>query len=68
MPLPPSPASRCARFTYEVKGEKSFVMSYDSPRRLAGLVPGLVRGVARRYGTTCTVRELPGDRFEVTFP
>ncbi len=62
------PNAHPPRFTYEVKGEKSFVMSYDSPRKLAGLVPGLVRGVARRYGTTCTVRELPGDRFEVTFP
>ncbi len=55
------------RFTYERKGEKAFVMTYRSHRALGGLVPGLVHGIARYYGTKCTVRDLGGGRFEVGF-
>jgi len=62
------PNAHPPRFTYERKGDKSFVMTYQSPRKLGAMVPGLVRGVARRYGTRCSIRDLGGDRFEVTFP
>jgi hypothetical protein len=55
------------RFTYEKKGPKSFVMTYASQRGLSAMVPGLIRGVARHYGAQCTVKDLGGDRFEVTF-
>ncbi len=62
------PNAHPPHFTYERKGDRSFVMTYASPRHLGAMVPGLVRGVARRYGTRCTIRDLGGDRFEVAFP
>lgn len=62
------PNAHPPHFTYERKGDRSFIMTYASPRKLGALVPGLVRGVARRYGARCIIRELGGDRFEISFP
>ncbi len=62
------PNAHPPHFTYERKGEKSLLMTYRSPRGLGAMVPGLVNGIARHYGTRCTVKALAGDRFEVTFP
>lgn len=61
------PNAHPPRFTYEKKGPKSFVMSYASQRGLAAMVPGLVRGVARKFGEQCAVKDLGGGRFEITF-
>ncbi len=62
------PNAKPPRFKYEKKTDKSFEMSYDSGRGLAGLIPGLVKGVARRYKTTVTIDQLSPGRFKVTFP
>jgi hypothetical protein len=60
--------ARPPRFKYESKTDKSFEMVYDSARGLPDLIPGLVKGVARRYQTTVTVDKLGTNRFRVTFP
>jgi hypothetical protein len=60
--------ARPPRFKYENKTDKSFEMVYDSARGLPDLIPGLVKGVARRYKTTVTVDKLGTNRFRVTFP
>ncbi|MFO0583811.1 MAG: heme NO-binding domain-containing protein [Anaeromyxobacter sp.] len=55
------------QFSYESVTEKSFVMVYHSARGLDGLIPGLVKGVARRYGTTCTVQKVGPAKYKVAF-
>ena len=61
------PNAHPPRFTYEKQGPKAFVMTYASHRGLGAMVPGLVRGIARHYHERCTVKELGGNRFEVSF-
>jgi hypothetical protein len=61
------PNAHPPHFTYEQKGPKTFVMAYSSRRGLSALVPGLIRGTARHYNESCTVKDLGGGRFEVSF-
>lgn len=42
-------------FKYEWKGDKHLIMHYNSGRGLVGLMPGLVRGVAKYYKETLKV-------------
>jgi hypothetical protein len=62
------PNARPPRFRIEKTSAKTLVLAYQSPRKLGAMVPGLVRGVARKYGTPCTVRDLGGEKYEVSFP
>jgi hypothetical protein len=42
-------------------------MEYESHRGLAEMVPGLVKGVARKYGEHVSVKRSGSNRFELTF-
>ncbi len=59
--------ARPPRFKYENKTDRSFEMVYESDRGLGDMIPGLVKGVARRYRTACTIERLGPTRFKITF-
>jgi Haem-NO-binding len=61
------PNAHPPKFTFENRTDKSFVMVCHSTRGLADLVPGLVKGVARRYKTSCSVTKVGANRFQVQF-
>jgi hypothetical protein len=42
-------------------------MHYDSPRGLVALMPGLIRGVARYYRETLSVK-VKANEVHITFP
>ena len=54
------------RFTYEWQGEKHLVMHYSSSRGLVALMPGLIRGLGKRFKDNPTV-SLKNNDVHVTF-
>ena len=60
------PDARPPDFRYEWLDDRTLVMEYRSHRGLAGLMPGLVRGVAAYYDESVSVTR-DGDRITVRF-
>lgn len=54
------------RFTYNWRSDNELVMTYDSPRGLVALMPGLVRGVAKHYHESVNV-SLHGNDVTIRF-
>jgi Heme NO binding. len=54
-------------FTLDWQGEKVMLMKYRSPRGLAMLMPGLIRGIAKHYKEHVKV-DLVNDTVRVQFP
>ena len=55
------------RFHYHWLGDDTLVMTYESKRGLAALMPSLIRGVGQYYGETLEV-ERNGDELTIQFP
>ncbi len=61
------PNAKPPRFSYEWQDDDTLVMTYDSERNLAALMPGLIRGVGAYYREKLEVTQR-GDRMIVHFP
>lgn len=61
------PSAKPPRFKFEDKGPKALVMEYSSSRGLADLMPGLIKGVARKYGERVSIKRSAPNRFELAF-
>jgi hypothetical protein len=61
------PNAHPPKFRFEDKGPKMLVMEYSSSRNLADLLPGLIKGVARKYGERVSIKRQGANRFELTF-
>ena len=61
------PNAKPPRFAYQWKDDDTLVMTYESERHLAALMPGLIVGVGAFYRESLEVTRR-GDRITVHFP
>ncbi|MCD4733338.1 heme NO-binding domain-containing protein [bacterium] len=60
--------ARPPRFEYSWTDDNTLIMTYNSPRGLIFLLPGLIRGVGKYFEEELNVRKLNNTEIEVIFP
>lgn len=61
------PGARPPHFTYEDIDERTFLMTYHSPRMLGNLVIGLLEGAARYFGNRVSIETVGSGKDEITY-
>ncbi len=61
------PDAHPPRFEYEMKGDKTMILTYKSHRGLVDFCVGLIKGVGQYYKEDLTVTKIGGNKIQIGF-